>query len=147
MTLAADTRLVPDHAETNRPRAARTNAQQLGDAAEDLVAGSLAEAGWSIVARNVRVRRAEIDLIAIDPGPPVTIVFVEVRWRGRRDFGLADETIDVRKRGRLHRAAWEWLAERTNERAAALPVRFDLIVVEPGRGTGERRMRHHRASI
>ncbi len=135
-----------DRAETNGP-STRTNAQQLGDAAEDLAAATLAAAGWSIVARNVHVRRAEIDLIAVDPGPPATVVFVEVRWRGRRDFGLADESIDHRKRRRLHQAAWEWLAERPDERIATLPVRFDLVVVEPDEGRARPRLRHHRAAI
>jgi putative endonuclease len=129
----------------------RTAAQQLGDAAETLVAGRLAAAGWTVHARNVRVGRHEIDLIASDPGPPPTLVFVEVRWRARRDFGLAEETVDRRKRERLHRAAFALLAgeaERGDRPPARpgrelhlprLPIRFDLIVIEPGE-----RMRHHR---
>lgn len=133
----------------------RTAAQRLGDAAEALVAGRLSGSGWTIHARNVRVGRNEIDLIATDPGPPPALVFVEVRWRARRDFGLAEETVDHRKRQRLRCAAFRLLdreAGRSRRRVSAsgpagadpldlprLPIRFDLIVAEPN-GV----VRHHR---
>ena len=63
----------------------RTPAQQAGDAAETLVAARLADAGWTVLARNVHVGRHELDLVAVDPGPPAALVIVEVRWRAGRD--------------------------------------------------------------
>ena len=69
--------------------APRTDAQRAGEAAEGLVARRLEAAGWTILGRNVHVGRRELDLVAVDPGPPPTLVIVEVRWRRRRDFGLA----------------------------------------------------------
>lgn len=120
----------------------RTSSQRAGDAAEELVAHRLAAAGWTIVARNVHVGRAEIDLVAIDPGLPASLVIVEVRLRSRRDFGLAEETVDRRKQSRVRAAAWRWHSERAN--APNLPLRFDLIVVEPGRPPV---LRHHRAAF
>jgi len=126
------------------PDRLRTAAQIAGDTAEALVAAQLADAGWTILARNVHVGRRELDLVAVDPGPPRTLVVVEVRWRARRDFGLGEETVDHRKRTRIHAAAFTLL-----ERGAVprLPLRFDLVVVEPGGGEGEPRMRHHRAAF
>ena len=47
-------------------RPGRTTAQQAGDAAETLVAVRLADAGWTVLARNVHVGRHELDLVAID---------------------------------------------------------------------------------
>jgi Holliday junction resolvase-like predicted endonuclease len=88
------------------------------------------------------VGRAELDIVAVDPGPPPAIVIVEVRWRGRRDFGLPEETVDHRKRARLHRAgfALREAGRLPGDRGLPnLPLRFDLIVVEPGD-----RIRHHR---
>jgi putative endonuclease len=121
-------------------RVVRTSAQQLGDAAEALVASRLAESGWTIHARNVRIGRHELDIIATDPGPPPTLVFVEVRWRARRDFGLAEETVDRRKRAHLRTAALRLLSGPDREaHLPRLPIRFDLVVVEPGD-----RIRHHR---
>ena len=120
----------------------RTVAQRAGDGAEAAVAAHLAALGWSILGRQIRVGRAELDLLAIDPGPPPALVVVEVRWRARRDFGLAEETIDGRKRARLHRAGFV-LRERgqlaDGTRLPALPLRFDLVVLEPAA-----RLRHHR---
>jgi putative endonuclease len=122
----------------------RSSAQRVGDAAEARVAERLAAAGWRVAARNVRVGRHEIDLIAIDPGPPSTLVFIEVRWRSRRDFGLAEETVDPRKRERIRAAAFRLLAGAVPHSGPIgelprLPVRFDLVVVEPGAV-----IRHHR---
>ncbi|MGK2851975.1 MAG: YraN family protein [Candidatus Limnocylindrales bacterium] len=122
----------------------RTPAQHAGDAAEELVSSRLVEAGWSILARNVHVGRRELDLVAIDPGPPRTLVIVEVRWRARRDFGLAEQTVDHRKRSHVRGAGFELLERGGMPR---LPLRFDLIVVEPGVRGGEAVIRHHRAAF
>jgi putative endonuclease len=128
------------------PRPERTIAQRLGDAAEDLVATGLEARGWRILARHVRVGRLELDLVAEDPGPPSNLVAVEVRWRGRRDFGIAEETIDWRKRAHLRAAFGRLLEARElpgGKPLPDLPVRLDVVVVEPG--GDEPRIRHHRA--
>jgi putative endonuclease len=122
----------------------RTDAQRAGDAAEVLAAARLEAAGWTILGRNVHVGRRELDLVAVDPGPPAALVIVEVRWRRRRDFGLAEETVDHRKRARVHEAAYA-LLERGG--LPHLPLRFDLVVVEPGERGGAPRVRHHRAAF
>jgi putative endonuclease len=128
----------------------RTTAQQAGDESELLVARRLTAAGWSILARNVHVGRHEIDLVAVDPGPPPSLVIVEVRWRRSRDFGLPEETLDYRKRGHLRAAVGRLLEDGLPGGAAVprLPVRVDLVVVEPGEAPGSRpRMRHHRDAL
>jgi putative endonuclease len=128
----------------------RTQAQQAGDAAETLVLVRLLEAGWTVLARNVHVGRHELDLVAIDPGPPRALVIVEVRWRASRGFGLGEETVDHRKRSRVRLAAYGLLDRGVLPGGAVvprLPIRFDLIVVEPGEGGGEPRVRHHHAAF
>ncbi len=123
----------------------RGPAQQAGDSAESLVAMRLLESGWTILARNVHVGRHEIDVVAVDPGPPPTLVIVEVRWRGRRDFGLPEETVDHRKRTRVRAAAYGLLDRQIlpdGSPLPRLPLRFDLVVVEPGG-----RFRHHRHAM
>ena len=120
----------------------RTPAQRAGDAAEAVVAGYLTGLGWRLLGTRIRVGRAELDIVATDPSPPAAFVIVEVRWRRRRDYGLPEETVDGRKRARLHRAGFTL---RETGRLAngtplpTLPLRFDLIVVEPGD-----RLRHYR---
>jgi putative endonuclease len=134
--------------ETDRPT--RTDAQLAGDTAESLVAARLLAAGWRVLGRNVRVGRHELDVIAVDPGPPTALVIVEVRWRRSRDFGLAEESVDYRKKSHLRLGAYGLLDRGmlpTGERLPHLPIRFDLIVVEPGERGGEPRVRHHRAAF
>jgi putative endonuclease len=127
-------------------RARSTPAQLAGDEAEALVAARLAAAGWTVLARNVRLGRDELDLVAIDPGPPRTLVVIEVRRRSRRDFGLAEETLDHRKRAALWRAIGA-LRERgtfpDGTPLPALPLRLDLVAVDTD-GQGRRSIRQHR---
>jgi len=126
-------------------RARSTRAQRIGDEGERLAALRLEELGWRIVARNVRLGRAEVDLLAIDPSAPPTLVVVEVRRRSRRDFGLAEETVDGRKRALLRRAAAELEARPVLPDGTwlpALPVRIDLIAIDRG-PDGRPSVRHH----
>jgi putative endonuclease len=126
----------------------RTPRQQAGDEAEALVAARLEAIGWTIVGRKVRAGRGELDLVAIDPGPPPELVIVEVRRRSSRAFGLAEESVAHRKRSHL-RAAIGRLLEGGLPGGAPLPrlpLRVDLVVVEPGvRAGAVPRLRHHRA--
>ncbi|MFL5757978.1 MAG: YraN family protein [Chloroflexota bacterium] len=120
-----------------------------GALAEVAVADSLAALGWTVLGRNVRFGHDEIDLVAVDPGPPTELVAVEVRWRTRRDYGLAEETLDRRKRLALRRALaglreLDRLADGTPVPRVAL--RFDVVAVEPpAPGHSGPRIRHHRA--
>lgn len=132
------------------PDRSRTAAQLAGDTAETLALTRLVDAGWSVLARNVHVGRHELDLVAVDPGPPAALVIVEVRWRKSRGFGLAEETVDHRKRTRVRQAAYGLLDRGVLPDGTVLPrlpLRFDLVVVEPGDRGGESRIRHHRAAF
>jgi len=136
--------------DTPAPDPTRTSAQLAGDAAETLVHDRLVEAGWIVLARNVHVGRHEVDLVAVDTGPPAALVIVEVRWRRSRGFGLGEETVDHRKRTRIRQAAYGLLDRGTLPDGRAiprLPLRFDLVVIEPGDRGGEPRIRHHRAAF
>ncbi len=77
--------------------------------------------GYRIVARNVRSKLGELDIVARDRG---VLCFVEVRLRRRP--GAAAESVDARKRGRLARAAEQYLA---SHRLSDAPCRFDVVGV------------------
>ncbi|HYO43735.1 MAG TPA: YraN family protein [Candidatus Limnocylindrales bacterium] len=127
-------------------RARTTAAQRIGDEGEALVADRLAAAGWTILARNLRLGRDELDLLATDPGPPPALVVIEVRRRGRRDYGLAEETLGWRKRVALRRAMGALLEAGTlpdGRPLPSLPMRLDLVAIDPGPGGGPS-VRHHR---
>lgn len=125
----------------------RTDAQTRGDDAESAVVAALAEDGWTILARNVRAGRGELDIVAVDPGPPRMLVVVEVRHRGRRDFGLAEESVGHRKRLHLRAAIGRLFEDGLpgGNALPSLPLRVDLVAVEPPERVGDRfRIRHHR---
>jgi putative endonuclease len=133
-----------------RTDSSRTTAQLAGDAAETLALSRLVDAGWTILTRNVHVGRHELDLVAVDPGPPAALVIVEVRWRRSRGFGLPEETVDHRKRTRVRQAAYGLLDRGSMPDGSPiprLPLRFDLVVIEPGEGAAEPRVRHYRAAF
>lgn len=142
--------MAPSVAPSSRRRALspRTPAQRAGDSAEARVAALLGAQGWALLGRRVRAGRSELDLVAVDPGPPHALVVVEVRWRRRRDFGLPEETLDHRKLGHLRAGLGRLLeAGRLPDGTALpdLPVRLDLVVVEPPAAPGgPARIRHHR---
>ena len=93
-----------------------------GRAAEDLVADFLVRHGLTILARNYRCRRGEIDLVVREGG---TCVFVEVRLRRSDRYGGAGGSIDRRKQARLIAAARHWLAGKPDQ-----PCRFDAVLLE-----------------
>jgi putative endonuclease len=110
-----------------------------GASAEDAAARWLAAQGWTIVARNVRVGRDELDLLARDPQH--TTVVVEVRARSGPAFGSAAESVDTRKVARLYRAAAR--LRRFGHAVAGLdpataPLRVDLLTLRRDRGGGWR---------
>ena len=111
----------------------RTQRRRLGDRAEALVASQLAALGWTVLAAGVRVGRDEIDLIAVEPGFPPTLVFVEVRSRSGPRFGAPEETIDAAKVARTYRAAFALLRARRLPDGRGLPPlrwRVDLVAVD-----------------
>ena len=113
----------------------RTPRQRSGDAAETLVAGLLTARGWRVLARNVHAGRSELDIVAVDPGPPGRLVVVEVRWRASRSFGGPEESFDHRKRAQLRIGVGRLLESGRlpdGSPLPRLPVAVDLAVVEPG---------------
>jgi putative endonuclease len=111
----------------------------LGEAGERAAARFLEERGLVILARNLRSRLGEIDLLARD-GP--TLVFVEVKARRGAPGDPPEAAVDARKRIRLVRLALGYLAAR---RLGERPCRFDVVGVslgEGGRVTGIRHLVH-----
>ena len=94
-----------------------------GARAEQAAAAFLEDQGLTVLAHNVRTRRGEIDLIALDQG---TLVFCEVRWRRDGRFGGALGSVDGRKQMRMRRAAQEWLSANADR----CPARLDLLCAE-----------------
>ena len=98
--------------------------RELGAEGETRAARLLEASGYRVLARNARIERVEIDLVAVRAD---TIAFVEVKTRRGRAHGAPEEAVDWRKRKRLVRGAVGWLRE-AGVRAGR--VRFDVVVCE-----------------
>jgi len=111
-------RLVASHARTSR--------HALGKRAEDVAADYFVSLGGVILGRNVRVGRAEIDLVIRDGA---VIVIVEVRTRGSRSYQRALDSIDPKKRARLRAAGQRLWASRFARDESIERMRFDALAV------------------
>jgi putative endonuclease len=105
---------------------ARLAAYRRGLSAETIAAWLLRARLYRILARRYRTPAGEIDLIARRGR---TIVFVEVKARPSETEAV--EAVGPMARRRIARAAELWLA--AHPAAAGFDLRFDLVIVVPGR--------------
>ena len=120
-------------ANDNRPRPLRPNprperqaAFRVGISAESRAAAFLIAKGFRILARRWRSPLGEIDIVARRRH---LLVFAEVK--ARASLAEAAESVDERQRRRIAAAAEIWLA--ANPDKAIFDVRFDAILVAPGK--------------
>ena len=114
-----------------------TGRQLAGRRGEELACRFLRAQGFTILGRNVRVGRDEIDIVAREGR---VLVFVEVRLRGGRRGRLPEETLDRSKCERMLRAAAGYLARHG---LGDQPCRFDLVALRRRRD-GACELRHYR---
>ena len=96
----------------------------LGDRGERLAAEHLERAGWTIVERNFRLGRKEIDLVA---RRGEVVAFVEVKTRAGLGYGHPLEAITWRKRREIRQVATAWIGR--HGRPGDL-YRFDAVAVQ-----------------
>lgn len=110
----------------------KQKSHKLGLFAESLAAAYLRLKGYRILAQRHRTIAGEIDLLAYKKD---TLVIVEVKARDKQEDGLYSVT--PAKQRRLNEAALAVLAElhifRGLENSASLNIRFDAIIIAPGR--------------
>ncbi|EZQ19786.1 YraN family protein [Pseudomonas sp. G11-1] len=99
-----------------------TDKQRTGNQAERASERLLISAGLRLLARNYRCKQGELDLVMRDAD---TVVFVEVRYRRRNQWGDAVETVDWRKQKRLIAAAHHYLL--THPHLVNQSCRFDVV--------------------
>lgn len=103
----------------------RTARQLAGDAAEAAAAAHLEARGLRVVARQVRFREGELDLVC---RAGATLVFVEVRLRSHPGYGSGAASVTAAKQQRLIRAAQHYLISHFGSRLPA--CRFDVVSVD-----------------
>ncbi|WP_432511711.1 YraN family protein [Kineococcus sp. SYSU DK001] len=113
----------------------------VGRYGERVAARWLTEAGMTVVERNWRCRRGEIDILARDGD---VLVVCEVKTRRSSRAGTPAEAVTPRKLARLQDLAAEWLSARPG--AAPGGVRFDVVAVVPAE-RGPARVEHLRGVL
>ncbi|MBO2518191.1 MAG: YraN family protein [Firmicutes bacterium] len=96
----------------------------MGRWGEALAALYLQGLGYQILARNLRNRLGELDLVALDGE---ILVFVEVRTRRGGPAGTPEESVDRAKQARLQRLASAFRARHPLHRSR--PARIDVIAL------------------
>jgi putative endonuclease len=96
----------------------------LGASGEALAAAWYEANGYTVLARNWKVRAGELDLI-VQRGR--LVVFCEVKTRSTLAFGSPAEAVGAEKRNRLRHLAALWLDTDAPRRPAE--IRFDVATV------------------
>jgi putative endonuclease len=117
----------------------RLHRQQLGKKGEDYAADYLQSKGYSILDRNFKASYGELDIVALTSRQkfPLSIVkqtereqilvFVEVKTRVGREFGLPEEAVTPRKLKEIIKTAQYYILKHPNLPKA---LRIDVIGIE-----------------
>lgn len=97
--------------------------KSIGKRGEDAAAAYLQQKGYTIIGRNYRAGRGEIDIVALHDK---TLVFIEVKSNATMKYGLPEERVHRKKQQQIARIA-QCFMER--EDLAFDDCRFDVISV------------------
>ncbi len=102
----------------------------LGKSGEKIALRYLEDKKYKILARNFRLFRGEIDIIALDRK---ILVFVEVKTRKSTDFGLPEESVTSSKQEQIKKIAQGFL---TKNNLNETECRFDVVslIFDEGKG-------------
>lgn len=103
----------------------------MGRYGEDLAADYLRSRGWTILERNLRRGRGEIDLVVSRGG---VLAFVEVKCRSSAVYGHPLDAISPSKREEMARVARSWLEDVSLPPGTGL--RYDAVAVTLHPGSG-----------
>ena len=104
------------------------NRKELGNQGEMLAITYLEQEGYQLVEKNYRIGRGEIDIIATRND---LLVFAEVKTSSHqfRRF-MVEDRVSWYQRQKIKETAYRYL----NQRGWIGKVRFDVLMVYPGRG-------------
>jgi putative endonuclease len=96
-----------------------------GKKGEEQAAAALENAGMQIIAKNIRSKTGEVDIVALDGE---TVVFVEVKaWSA---YGMEDLQygINIKKQRKIIKTAKYFLSE--NRKYSNMAIRFDVVFID-----------------
>jgi putative endonuclease len=101
--------------------------KRVGREGEDKAICYLQKKGWTVLERNYRAERGEIDIVALDGE---VLVFVEVKTKRHDSFGEPETWVDRRKQAQIGKVAQAYVQQHNIDDR---DCRFDVIgVVDVG---------------
>jgi putative endonuclease len=101
------------------------NSALRGKEGEEQAVAAIKTAGMEIIARNIRSKYGEVDIVALEGE---TIVFIEVKSWNSYNFEDLQYSIDIKKQRKIIKTAKYFLSE--NRKYNKMTVRFDVIFVK-----------------
>jgi len=117
----------------------KSRLKEIGDFGQQIAKRYLLNKNYKILGENYYCREGEIDLIAQKGSQ---IVFLEVKTRLSRNFGLPEEAVGKEKKEKMEKAALVYLEK---EKVKNENYRLDLMAVEIDKQDQKARIRHHKA--
>lgn len=99
------------------------NTRLIGKKAEDLAVDYLKKKGYRIIKRNFSLKIGEIDIIGYEAGQ---LVFIEVKARKNKHYGLPMEYVDIKKQLKLRRVAQSYIKQFGMPKEGC---RFDVVSI------------------
>jgi putative endonuclease len=96
--------------------------KSIGDEAETRALDYLLSKGYSLIEKNYRYKRNEVDLVV---EKNKTLIFVEVKFRKSNHFGFPEDFVDLKKMERLQEAAENLIFNLDWKEN----IRFDIIAI------------------
>ena len=93
-----------------------------GNEGEDLAVAFLEQKGFTVLERNYRYKRSEIDLIVKREN---WLVFIEVKTRTSTAFGYPEEFVDAHKKKMIFQGALNYMIEEDWQGN----VRYDIVAI------------------
>ena len=118
----------------------RTIQQQIGGEGEDRAAKYLQEKGYTILCRNYRAGKGELDIVCEDAEDRI---IVEVKTIRNPGYGSGEERISLKKQREIIRATYRYLEKYPLQPEQG--VRFDVIIVDYSRYPGD--VTHYRGAF
>ncbi len=110
-----------------------------GKFGQQLAKEYLEKKGYKILAENFHCLAGEIDLIAEKNGQ---LIFIEIKTRFSRNFGLPEEAVNETKRNKMEKTALVYLEK---EKIKNENFRFDCLAIEIDKEEKKAKIRHHKA--
>lgn len=99
-----------------------------GEQGEDFAVRLLKRNGYKIIERNFRTKLGEIDIVALSGD---TLVFVEVKTRWSKKFGLPEEAVTPKKLRKIKRVGQLYSLTHPT---APKKMRVDVVAIEVEKG-------------